>query len=216
MRWWPRRNREQDLDRELRAHLESEADERRELGVEPDEARFAAQRQLGNTALLKESVRDVWGWTSLDRAGQDIRFGLRLLRKSPVFSFVAILSLALGIGANTAIFDLIDALLLKSLPVHDPRSLLFLGTQENGAVATQFYYGTYQQLRAEQPFFQELAAYAGQVRMNVTIAGAAESTAGQLVSGNYYSVLGIQPVAGRVFTPDDDRLPGAHPVAIVS
>src|SRR5215469_4815763 len=216
MRWWTRRNREQDLERELRAHLESEADEQRERGAHPEEARFAAQRQLGNTALLKESVREVWGWTSLDRVGQDVRFGLRLLRKSPVFSFVAILSLALGIGANTAIFDLIDALLLKSLPVHDPRSLLFLGTQENGAVATQFYYGTYQQLRAEQPFFQELAAYAGQVRMNVTIAGAAESTAGQLVSGNYYSVLGIQPVAGRVFTPDDDRLPGAHPVAIVS
>jgi len=216
MRWWPRRNREQDLDRELRAHLESEADERRELGVEPDEARFAAQRQLGNTALLKESVRDVWGWTSLDRAGQDIRFGLRLLRKSPAFSIVAILSLALGIGANTAIFGLIDALLLKSLPVHDPQSLLFLGTQEQGGVDTQFYYETYQRLGAGQPFFQELAAYCGHAPMNVSIAGSAESTMGQLVSGNYYSVLGIQPVVGRLFTPEDDRLPGAHPVAVIS
>jgi predicted permease len=216
MRWWRRRDREQDLERELRTHLESEVDEQRERGARPDEARFAAQRQLGNTALLKESVRDVWGWTSLDRVAQDVRFGLRLLRKSPVFSCVAILSLALGIGANTAIFGLIDALLLKSLPVRDPQSLLFLGTQEQNGVATQFYFETYERLRAAQRFFPELAAYGGKVRMNVSIAGAAESTMGQLVSGNYYSVLGVPPLIGRVFTSEDDRFPGAHPVAIVS
>ena len=214
--WWRRTRREQDLERELRAHLELEAQERRENGMLADEAQFAARRRLGNTALLKETIREAWGWTSVERIGQDIRYGLRLLRKNPAFSAVAILSLALGIGANTAIFGLIDALLLKSLPVQDPQSLLFLGKQWQDRVSPAFYYETYQRLRAVQPFFRELAAYGERVRMNVSIDGAAESTMGQLVSGNYYGVLGVPPVAGRVFTPDDDRVPGAHPVAVIS
>src|SRR5262249_20857731 len=127
-----------------------------------------------------------------------------------------ILSLALGIGANTAIFGLIDALLLKSLPVRDPQSLLFLAKQEHGRTDAYFYYETYQRLRAAQPFFHELAAYGERVRINVSIDGVAESTMGQLVSGNYYSVLGVPPTAGRVFSPEDDRVPGAHPVAVIS
>jgi len=216
MRWWRPKSREQDLDRELRAHLELEAEEERESGLPADQAQFAAQRHLGNTTLLKEAVRESWGWASLERLGQDIRYGLRLLRKNAGFSVVAILSLALGIGANTAIFGLINALLLKSLPVRDPQSLLFIAKQAEGGVDPSFYYETYQRLRAEQPFFQELAAYGERVRMNVSVDGIAESTVGQLVSGNYYSVLGVPPAAGRVFNPDDDRVPSAHPVAVIS
>jgi predicted permease len=216
MPWWRRKRQEQDLDRELRAHLELEAEAREKDGVPAQEARYAARRQLGNTAAIKEDVRQAWGWTSLERLAQDLRYSLRLLRKNPGFSAVAILSLALGIGANTAIFGLINALLLKSLPVRDPQSLLFVAKQWQGHVDTAFYFETYQRLRAAQPFFQELASYAERVRMNVNIDGVAESTLGQLVSGNYYSVLGVPPAAGRVFTAEDDRLPGAHPVAIIS
>jgi predicted permease len=216
MRWWRPKNREEDLDRELRADLELEAEERRDAGMSAQEAQFAAQRKLGNVTLLKETVREVWGWTSLERLGQDIRYGLRLLRKNPGFSVVAILSLALGIGANTAIFGLINALLVKKLPVRDPQSLLFIAKQAQGGVDPAFYYETYQRLCAEQPFFQELAAFGERVRMNVSIEGVAESAMGQLVSGNYYSVLGVPPAAGRVFTSEDDRFPGAHPVAVIS
>src|ERR1041385_2016839 len=135
------------------------------------------------------------------------------MRKNWAFFTAAILSLALGIGANTAIFSLIDALLLKSLPVRDPQSLFFLAKQEQSRTDAYFYYGTYQRLRAAQPFFQELAAYGERIRMNVSVDGVAESTMGQLVSGNYFNVLGVPPVAGRVFGPEDDRIPGAHPVA---
>ncbi|HYW45504.1 MAG TPA: ABC transporter permease [Bryobacteraceae bacterium] len=146
---------------------------------------------------------------------QDLRYGLRLLRKNPVFSSVAVLSLALGIGANTAIFSLIDAVMLKLLPVRDPRELLILAKQAEGGVDPAFYYETYERLKKEQPFFRELAAYSP-VRLNVSIEGQSESSMGQLVSGNFYSVLGVGAVAGRTFTADDDRVPGGHPVAMIS
>ena len=211
-----RKHREQDLDRELRSHLDLEAEERRAEGLAPDEARHAAHRALGNTTLVREDTRAAWGWTSLERLIQDLRYATRVLRKAPGFTAVAVLSLALGIGANTAIFGLINGLLYKSLPVRDPESLLFIAKQAEGGVSPSFYYETYQRLRAAQPFFQEIAAYGERIRMNVGLDGSSESVMGQLVSGNYYSVLGLAPAAGRLFTPDDDRTPGAHPVAIVS
>ena len=164
MRWRRRRQLEHDLDRELRNHLELEAEERRETGAAAQEAQFAAERALGNQSVLKETVREVWGRTSVERIGRDIRYGLRLLRKTPGFSAVAILSLALGIGANTAIFGLIDALLFKSLPVRDPKALLFIAKQAEDHADPDFYYETYQRLRAAQTFFQEIAAYGERVR----------------------------------------------------
>jgi MacB-like periplasmic core domain len=202
---WRRRNRAEDLERELRGHLELEAEERHEAGLSPDEARFAARRAFGNATLIKEDVRAVWNWTLLEQLAQDLRYAARTMRKNWGFSIVAILSLALGIGANTAIFGLIDALLLKSLPVRDPQSLYFLAKQDQHGTHAYFYYETYQRLRAAQLFLQELAAYGERVRMNVSIDGISDSTMGQLVSGNYYSVLGVSPAAGRVFDPEDDR-----------
>ena len=216
MRWWRRKSREEDLERELRSDLELETEDLQAEGRTPEEAHRAAQRALGNITLIREETRAMWGWSSVESFGQDLRYAVRVLRKAPVFTAVAILSLALGIGANTAIFGLINGLLFKSLPVRDPESLLFIGKQEHGRVNTYFYYETYDRLRAAQPFFQELAAYAERVRMNVAADGISEPAMGQLVSGNYYSVLGISPAAGRLFTAADDRVPGGHPVAILS
>ena len=210
-----RRHRETDLERELRSDLEIEAEEQQAAGLTPEQAYYAAQRAFGNAALLKEEVREMWGWTWLERLWQDLRYAFRGMLKSPAFTATAVLSLALGIGANTAIFGLIDALLMKSLPVHDPKSLLFIAKQDEAGLDPDFYYQTYQRLSAIQPFFQEIATYGERVRMNVSIGGAGESVTGQLVSGNYYSVLGVSSAAGRLFTPDDDRVPGAHPVAVI-
>ena len=216
MFWRRRTQRERDLDRELQAHLELEAGELLDEGMQADEARFAARRRLGNATLVKETVREAWGWHWLTQVGQDLAYALRLLRKSPAFSAVAVLSLALGIGANTAIFGLINSLLFKSLPVHDPQSLLFLAKKTERGLDTFFYYQTYRRLSQQQGSLREIAAYGERARMNVSIDGESESIMGQLVSGNYYSVLGIAPAAGRLFTPGDDRVPGAHPLAVVS
>jgi len=217
MRWWRRKSREEDLERELRSDLELETEDLQAEGRTPEEAHRAAQRALGNITLIREETRAMWGWSSVESFGQDLRYAVRVLRKAPVFTAVAILSLALGIGANTAIFGLINGLLFKSLPVRDPESLLFIGKQEQGGrVSSYFYYETYDRLKAAQPFFQEFAAYAERVRMNVAVDGSSAPAMGQLVSGNYYSVLGVPPAAGRLFTAEDDRVPGGHPVAVIS
>ena len=107
---------ESDLDEEIRFHLAEEADERAAAGLSADEARAAATRDFGNVTLIREATREIWGWSSGERLIQDVRYGWRALKGTPMVSAVAVLSLALGIGANTAIFSVLDSLLLRSLP----------------------------------------------------------------------------------------------------
>jgi predicted permease len=147
---------------------------------------------------------------------QDLRFGVRMLLKNPVFTLIAVLTLALGIGANTAIFSLIDAVLLKLLPVKDPTQLVVLAkTTGEGPNGPTFSYPMYQDLRARNHVFADILAYDG-VALNLSSDDQTERVAGQLVSGNFFTVLGVQPLLGRVFSDADDQSPGAHPVAILS
>ncbi|HEY6292871.1 MAG TPA: ABC transporter permease, partial [Terriglobia bacterium] len=233
---WERREFEADLERELRSHLDLEAEEQQETGLPPEEARYAARRAFGNTALVKEEVREMWGWMWLERLGQDLGYGLRAMRRSPGFTAVAVLSLALGIGANTAIFSLIDAVLLEMLPVQNPQQLLLLkwashdwpdpivnGLNGNWdedksgrTTSTSFSYPAYEQVRTHNQVFSGVLALAGNGSdLNVGYKGAPGRAEGELVSGTFFSTLGVEPSLGRALTPDDDRV-GASPAAVIS
>ncbi len=147
---------------------------------------------------------------------QDLRYGARMLLKHPGFTCVAALTLALGIGANTAIFSLIDAVLLKTLPVNNPERLVLLARALGGKNGAQFPYRTYRQIRDQNEVLSGLLAY-HPLRLSVSVDGQPEpAVAGQLVSGNYYAVLGVHAALGRTIVPDDDRAPGESPVCVIS
>jgi predicted permease len=228
MRWFRRKNREQDLDREIRADLELETEELRERGLLSEEAHYAACRALGNATFLKEEVRQMWGWTTLDRLKQDLRYAVRNLVKSPGFAATAVLSLALGIGANTAIFSLMEALMLRLLPVNHPEQLVVFGNGQasgvNGGFPHQsedlFSLPFYREMRARKDVFSDIAAVPS-MRVDVHahfggVDGDPELVRMRIVSGNYFPMLGVGAAMGRVLNQQDDGEPGANPVAVMS
>jgi predicted permease len=215
-----------ELDAELRFHLEKQEEANRAAGMSKREAREAALREFGGIAQLREETRDQRGLNLLYDLGRDIRLAWRQLRRSPGIAAVVILSLALGIGANTAIFTLMHALLIRSLPVAHPEQLYRLGDKDNCCVIgglqgdySIFAYPFYLQLRDHTLQFSELAAFeAGPRQVSVRRSGSplpAEARSSQFVSGNYFSTFGVRMAAGRGITPADEA-PGAPPVAVLS
>jgi predicted permease len=196
------------LEDDIRTHIQHETDDNIARGVAPEEARRLARLAFGNVAIVSEEVRAVWHPAWLEQLLDDISFGLRLLRRTPLFSATVVLSLALGIGANTAIFSLLNAVALRSLPVENPEGLWKIGDQ--------YPYAAFRALAGDETVLVSVAA-AGAVRLSVSIDGATEPTvSGQLVSGNYFRLLDVRPVIGRAIAPDDDRTPNAHPVVMLS
>ena len=223
--WW-RKRRNQDLEREIRSHLELEEEEQCNAGVQPDDAPYAARRAFGNVALIKEVTREMWGWTSLERFGQDLRYAVRMMRKSPGFTAVAVLSLALGIGANTAIFSLVNAVMLRTLPVEEPDQLVLFGKGQMVGITDDlpdhswqlFSYPFYRDVQRTNQVFSGVAAMmslSNDVR-GIVSGTQPEPVRTRLVSGTYFSVLGVSAVAGRLFTDAEDQKPGGNPVAVAS
>jgi predicted permease len=216
---------EQELDEELRAYLETAVERKMAAGIARQDALRAARVEIGSLDAIKEASRDV-GWEStVENLWQDVRFARRLLRRSPGFTVVAVLTLALGIGANTAIFTLIDAVLLKSLPVRDPGGLVLLGDARGYGVGRglsgsffAFSHELYQHLQ-DPNVFEGLFAFQSSTSARVSVrrtgSGTAQAAGAKLVSGNYFEVLGVNAVAGRTIVPSDDS-PSAPPVAVVS
>jgi hypothetical protein len=163
MRWW-RRRRDEELARELQCDLDLEEEVQRERGLSPEEAHFAAVRAFGNRTLIREQTRAVWTWNWLERLARDLKYGARTLRRSPSFSIVSVLVMALGIGATTSLFTIVRAVLLRPLPFRDPGNLVMLyehyrqntGGDGFNAVAP----GDYRDWRSQTHSFEDMAGHA--------------------------------------------------------
>jgi predicted permease len=207
---------EKDLAAELQFHCEQQATKLIGAGVPRDEALRRARLAIGGVEQVKEECREARGVAALESTVQDVHYGLRQLRRRPGFALVVVTSLALGIGANTAIFTLIDAVLLRMLPVRDPAGLQLVVARQANGDSRGFEYPEYRRLRTASPVLVDVAAY-GTTRLNVSLDGSIEPTAeGQLVSGSYFPLLGINAVMGRTIEPADDLNPNGHPVAVIS
>ena len=209
---------EDELDEELQFHVEERAQQLRADGCPEPDAYREARRRLGNSAAIRERSRDVKLMAGLDALVRDVRFGLRLLRRDWVVSLAAVASLGLAIGACTAAFELVDALILRPIPVRDPSSLVSLAIVEDptqGRDRTSFNYPLYERLGAAAKGRLELAALGHQTQSRVRIDGGTEEERvyAQFASGNAFSLLGVRPVLGRVMVPADDRLGGGNLVA---
>jgi hypothetical protein len=211
---------EREIQDEMRTHLELYQADLRRPGVPEGEARRRALAEFGSVAARREECRDAVGLRLLDELRGDVSYAFRLLRRSPAFTLVALLSLGLGIGANTAIFSLIDAVLVKTLPVEDPQRLFFVdnsGGKSGGSSGPP--YPCFERLRDHNRFLSGIAAFDERM-FKVSIDGVPERVRGQYASGSYFDLLGVRGIHGRVLTPADDSKPGrggpAGAVAVIS
>lgn len=217
MRWWQIRDRNEDLQREIESDLELEQEEQRERGLSPEEARYAAHRAFGNATLIREHTRAVWSWEGLENLLQDLRISIRTLFRSPGFSMIAVLVMALCIGAATSLFTVARSVLLRPLPFHDPEHLVMLyehfraarlntqGFNYNLVAPGDFYYW-----RAQSHAFEDMAAMRWwQFTLTGERGELPELVEGRGGSWNLFPVVGVQAAIGRTFTEDEDR-PDGH------
>jgi|HubBroStandDraft_1064217.scaffolds.fasta_scaffold01284_11 predicted permease len=207
---------EEEMTDELRYHLEEQIRENLNAGMPPDEARRTALEEIGGLDRVKEACRDSRGVTLVENAWRDLRYAWRVLARSPAFLAVAVLSLALSIGANTAIFSFLNAVLLKALPVPEPHRLAIV-TRHNdqyGWDTSAFNYPMYRELARRMRAFSGVLAY-WPMPVNLTAGNQAERISGELVSGSYFRVLGVRPAIGRLLTDDDDGAEGGHAVCVI-
>ena len=212
-RWifW-RRRKTNDFAEEIRSHLELEAVELETEGMTKEEAERMARVRFGNVAAAQErfNLRHRVAW--IDYLIQDVRYGLRGMVKSKGFTASAVLTLALGIGANTAIFSLINAVLLRSLPVEEPNQLYFVRYSGDAGVGIAPPYPYFERVQAQTKSFSGVAAFGGPGDLKVRMNGTIERAYGSRVSGDFFSVLGLRPAAGRLLTPADQKLDPAAAV----
>ena len=224
---------EDDLEEELRFHMEMEARKQRQQGMTDGEARRAALVHFGGAEQVREECRDVRGLTLLENLARDVRYGVRVLRKTPAFTTIAVLSLAIGIGANTAVFSLLDTILLRMLPVRNPEQLVVAkwgahadltlsatwatgGDDGHGGwTRNVFSWAIFTDLRARSRSLTDVMGFSPLGPVNVAVGNQAISTGAMVISGNYFQTLGVNTVIGRPITDDDDTADGL-PSAVIS
>ena len=216
MNWkfWRHGRQDRDLDEELQSHLRMATQDRIESGKSQVDAETEARREMGNQGLIKEATREVWGFAGIERLRQDLRYGMRVLWKNPVYALVSILTLALGIGASTAIFSVVYGVLLRSLPYHKPEQIVRMyevGHKGNQmAFADPNFADMHGQARSLQGMAQMYWA-----EDTVSVGSQAERTGVAYVSRDFFEVMGVSPVTGRLFVPEEQHV-GATQAALVS
>ncbi|HLY41588.1 MAG TPA: ABC transporter permease [Terracidiphilus sp.] len=214
-----------DLEEEMRLHIDLRRQQQIALGLDPEAARHAASRRFGNTTRIKERSMTAWGWNWLETFLQDAAYGIRSMLRTPAITIVALVSLALGIGANTAIFSFIDAVMLRSLPVEQPQQLVKLGVEDwdgitDSFACTELYsYPFYRRFQKENTVFSSTAALfslVNPVHGFIDNRDQSEPINVQAVSGSYFETLGVGAQLGRVIDENDDSDKGDHPVIVVS
>jgi len=220
-----------ELREEIAAHIELRRQQLLDEGMDAREAAWEAQRMFGNPTALREETREMWRLGSFDTLMQDVRFGARLLKRSPTFTIAAVASLAIGIGAAAAVFSLADGMLFRKLPVRAPQELVLFrwisGPQapvqsingygsrsETESSSTSFSLRAFEAVRAQLAADVDMFAFADLYRSSLTIDGQPDTASAHAVSGNYFNVLDITPAAGRLLTTADDR-PGAPAAAVI-
>jgi predicted permease len=225
---------DRELEAEIQFHLEMRTRDRMAAGAGAGDAAAAARKQFGNITALKERGREMWSFAWIDDLAKDIRYSFRMIGRTPVLAAVVVSSLALAIGGNTAVFSLIDATILKLLPVRNPGELVAFGwncgprspvhslsgsmmTDRNTGFteSTSFSALGFERMSSQNQTLTDLFAFAPIGEMNIAADGRADIASGQLVSGGYFKGLGVQAITGRLFTKEDDQ-PGAEPVAVIS
>lgn len=202
-----REQQHRDLEEEMRTHLEMQSEANVENGMKPEEAQYAARRQFGSVTALKEKSMDVWGWGSLERLGQDLRYGVRMLRNSPGFSIVAIATLALGIGANTTIFSVVNAVLFRALPIKDADRVVVIrevNLKNHNRRRDLRLSSALELQRRGKSFAQVETAVAYTEQDKLKAMDRTEAVRTQYVSRDLLSLLGVKPLLGRAFQVEDD------------
>ncbi|MBD0372907.1 MAG: ABC transporter permease [Pyrinomonadaceae bacterium] len=216
LKLWSRQRREEELDEELRSHMEMAVRDRLERGETLEEAEAAVRREFGNLGLVKEVTREMWGWVWLEQLLQDIKYGMRSLRRAPGFTIVAVVTLALGIGANTAIFSVVNAVLLRPLPYAESDQLITpMGEKNSSSARTVVSYPDYLDWREQTQTLEYVAAYRQSSLLLRRGDTEPEPLYGENVSADLFPLLRVQPVLGRAFTRAEDQ-PKSEPVILIS
>jgi predicted permease len=202
-----------DFSAEIEAHLQLESERLREQGLSEEEARTVARRTFGNLTLAQERFYESGRWLWWDHFWQDLRYGLRMLRRSPGFSVVAVLTLTLGIGANTVLFSVANGVLLNPLPFPQPQQLVSLYESKMNFEKSSITYPNFLDWQRENHSFTEMAGHR-LTNFSLTGTGEAERVKAAMISAGFFSILGVKPLAGRLFVPDEDRL-GGQPVVLI-
>jgi predicted permease len=204
---------DRELSEEMRLHREMRETEQRAGGANGENARAAARQRFGNDLRLREESREMWGWKWAEDFAQDVRYGARSLRKNTGFTTVAVLTLALGIGANTAIFSVVNAVLLKPLAMKDPSRVVFL-LETWRDIFPDVSVGNFADVRQQNNSFENLCA-THSAAFNLSTSETPERVYGEIVTADYFPTFGVQPIAGRVFSASEDK-PGGAPVVVIS